>query len=428
MKNKKLLFSVICLSALMLSACGKGNNNEPPSSNEEPSGEEHTTHTADEYGFCTGCGTYCGETFALEADDNENPTYWQYYLELGDMAAGESYFCRFSGFHNGHSFDVNDWDPWDVDINDMLTTFVIKNNVITPIPFADNNAVDAGDDGYIYVVIHAEETLNDVFVDFMENHFKDETSHCPVDDYYSGFTVHSLSFNVSSNVGWPTKTYKVSTSALINLPHHTVELKTTGLDGADISMYYEDVNHQIHTLEGVTIPDGIQAIYVNVNSVKEGYTSGNVTIAIKDHPDAEHGFCPYCEKLIEEAIALPAGDFSSSVDFVAGETYYFYIETDSLTSFPTGIEIYTSEIDESENPNIFDLSKAYGLYYWDTTLEAGDQFQPLDPDSDKTDDACAVYFAISDASYLGDAGYIFFEFTSAMTYTAKLGLNLYSIA
>ncbi len=233
--KKVFLLSVL---TLFLAACGgaKGNSksSSTPSSSSSSSSVAHThtfsnewesdetdhwhpatcdhdvvsdkaAHTVGENNFCSVCGRFLGKTFSLV--DQEG--YADFIHEEMDMEENEIYYCRISGGHSGHAFDLEDGDP-QPSLADALTAYVFVGGAKVTLTLDDHTPQQLGDDGYLYISIDASLLTNreDVWFRICEDHVTPSAptpgtlaylGFCPVDNHYTGYT-HTLNASLSPTI------------------------------------------------------------------------------------------------------------------------------------------------------------------------------------------------------------------------------------
>ena len=413
MKNKKLIFALSLLGTLVLSACGGGGENTTESttpattsgSGSNPSTSTvvpHTTHTENEYGFCSVCGAYLHEDRTLDVDNNT--------IYVGALKAGEKYFCRFHAKHNYHDVSREDSD----EITDAeLKGYALIGGELKEVNVDWHDGIhvasdELGPDLMVYLVLTPTKDLTaDAWFCMSESHVYNEAGVCYGEGAFipgmipaqNDGTVPGVAYEDDGKVTY----YRFSASYLAG---HKFGISVYGdVFETEIDLYYVDSQYHEHQInEDTIIPDGIGSLYAVLAHTHKA-NIGGFAFEITAHTRAEHGFCPDCFNPIGTELTFDIPSDSTTI----AEDRYFYYELPWAGS-DLDLRLYCSwAVFDEDDPKAALRLFIYNIYTG---------FEEIDHEYD---DGYQENFVVTDP---GDAGFLFIEIISLEEDTTLLTFTI----
>ena len=395
MKVKNLFSCVALLGAMALSSCG----------------QQPHSHNPGEHGFCS-CGIYMGETFEF-APVHDSGDEWLYdfvNVFLGTISDNYSYHFRVEGGKNYHAYHFEQGDG--VVVNNVTAFTVNEAGQIVNYMIDDVfgvQSLELGPDRYLYFDVNVPTGSSGAWLQIQGFHYFAAAGVCEHDGQFvtnqgkkHGHvipmgTATAEFINIASADGGADY-YQFSEDTNTHNPcfgGHTVKLTNIqNIPANSLSMYYVDLDNKTHEIhEGDMIPVGISHAYVKL-AHDDAISNGRFTIATDQHPLAEHGYCPYCDHLMNGTLPLGMNEgFSDPFDISVQEMYYFAVDV----THPETNE-FTIRFDSSTKV-LEDSGENYDLYIWN-----GENFETVESESTGLNE---VTYDITNVDHRTD--YVFFQ-------------------
>ena len=280
---------------------------------------DYKTHAVNDYGYCTTHHEYIG----YEIDTND-------LIDLMDMADGEKEYRRFHATA-GHQYQVEGFST----LTDEDFSFAVKKgNSFVPINIGSTFAPldDYGDDGYVYITVQAHGAKDDPSFQIDEDHIYNAVGLCLADDTYID-DGETLEINQPcSDIDYAqgdTFYFRVEAYA-----GHTYKIFNSNWVPGETDRYYLDADGITHSYTLTDpFPENTYDNYIYLVYHPQVTGHGHFTLQVVDHPEDEHGLCPYGYRGADLILDQNAETFSMS----SGDYKFFRIELSQLNTTWFGV-------------------------------------------------------------------------------------------